>query len=251
MAKPLHHATLLQQGFRLAGSTPTSLGTTHNYVMYKSHGNDVRPLAHHVTVDEMANNPGKYNASYHVTRLGQPYQNGAFDTVRVHKDYLQKGSRDPIGSLLEHHNNVVRGLALAPAPEMRPVRNNELGGMVNSGLTSHNSVQKRADAFDDIIRGNGYTGTCANCGKAVRDMPESSFRDDKLYQLTPEDDAPDPSMHGDPVNLCGNCYVDADMHSMAHRMPKMFGWHYPGAKPGSCPECDAHLMDQADEDLQP
>ena len=251
MARPTHHATLLNQGFRLAGSYPNSIGVTHHYVMHKSHGNDVRPLAHHMVVDEFSDNPGKYNAEYHITRLGHPYQNGDFDTIRNHRDNQLRGSRDPIGDLLEHHNNILRGLKLAPAPALRPVRRNELGDMANSGLTSYNSLKKKADEFDDIIKGNNYAGTCSNCGKAVRDIPESSFRDDKLYQLTPEDDAPDPEMHGSPVNLCGSCYVDSDMHEMAHRMPKMFGWHYPGAKTGSCPECDRHAMNEADEDLRP
>ena len=146
-----------------------------------------------------------------------------------------------LGAVVERHHNMLRSLGLLkPTPEpSRPAWHFTAG------------VQKTADEFDDIVSGNGYFGNCSNCGKAVRDIPESSFRDDKLYQLTPEEDAPDPEMHGSPVNLCGSCYVDSDMHEMAHRMPKMFGWHYPGAKVGSCPECDQHAMDEADEDLLP
>jgi|SRR5690242_5538910 len=140
MAGPTPHARLLSHGFRLAGTYPNSIGTTHHYVLYKSHGNDVRPLAHHAIVNEFNDNPGKYNVSYHITRLGNPYQNGEFDKPFNHRDNQYRGVRDPIGALIEHHENISRGLKLAPAPELRPVRRNELGDMVNSGITSYNSV---------------------------------------------------------------------------------------------------------------
>jgi hypothetical protein len=254
MAKPTHHAVLLSNDFRLVGSEPNPIGTTHHYVQYKKHGNDVRPLAHHVIVHEFNQNPGKYNVSYHITRLGQPYQNGEFDKPFNHRDNQYRGVRDPIGALLEHHGNISRGLNLAQAPTMRSVQRNELGGMVNSGLTSHNSVQKRADAFDDVIKGAGSAGPCWACGKATynRNPDETPQRDSSMPISAAE--ATDGEMHGPDINLCGDCATDPENYHMAvthgSRGPGRI-WHWSDDYHPGCPECEAHLMDQADEDLRP
>jgi len=283
--KPTHHSELEKAGFRLheertfPGGDRTGDVTRRHYVSTRNSVGDgkiVRPIDHHVIVDEYSRNPGKFDAFYHVTQDQQPYADGEYDGIFKNSDnHHGVGTPDPIKMVMFHHSGISsvhdKNNEAEPLHEITPLNVHRLapvdyhttGGGTNDpdmknmryikpgyddSMHYLNSFLKTADEFDDIIQGNSYSGNCSNCGKAVRHLPESGFRDDKLYHLTPEDDNSD--THGAPVPLCGECYVDPDMHEKAHRMPKMLGWHNKGSQVGKCPECDSEAMDEADEDLR-
>lgn len=120
MAKPTPHTALESMGFKLVGSgfngSSDRVGTamTHHYTMTRSTvgnkpsvDNIVRPITHHVYVDERSKAPGKYDVSYHVTQDGRPYSDGDYDTLRRHKDNHHGGSADPIKEIMQHHQGVM------------------------------------------------------------------------------------------------------------------------------------------------
>lgn len=183
--------------------------------------------------------PFSYNAEHHPNT---PDENGD-EPVGEFLDVT--GMRDPVvnftnvGSVIERHHNMLRHLKLmAPRPPEKPK-------VYMAG------INKRADGFDDIVGGNGFAGPCRSCGKATYNNP-SSFRDDNSYPVMAEDEASD--MHGPDINLCGACASDEDVHRAAVQLGSKGRdrlWHYDDQGVPGCPECESHLMDQADEDLQP
>lgn len=171
--------------------------------------------------------------SYDVTRRQSGlYDDGSGDDgseVDVTGDPSAVARFENLSELLNHHRRTLEKLNIIKSKKA--------------------SMEKQADEFDDIIRGNNYSGNCEMCGKAVRNIPESSFRDDKLYHVFPEDEAP--GMHGKPISLCGECTQNPDVIHNIQKNPKSFGWHHDGAKIGDCPDCDRSMMESADDDLLP
>lgn len=183
--------------------------------------------------------PFSYNAEHH------PNTSDENGEEPVGKFLDVTGMRDPVvnfsnvGSAIERHHNMLRHLRLMPPrPPEKPK-------VYMAG------INKRADGFDDIVGGNGFAGPCRSCGKATYNNP-SSFREDNSYPVTAEDEASD--MHGPDINLCGTCASDEDVHRAAVQLGSKGRdrlWHYDDQGVPGCPECESHLMDQADEDLQP
>lgn len=177
--------------------------------------------------------PFSYNAMRYQSGVGDNGEEdpGSFLDVTGNMDHVAKFGT--LAQLVRRHGDILKALKIK-----------------SSGTRPRMSaVEKTADEFDNIIRGNNYVGSCDMCGKAVRDIPESSFRDDKLYQVEPRDEAP--GLHGGPINLCGACSVDPDVTYNIRRNYRSFGWHHPGAKIGECSDCDREAMEDADEDLRP
>jgi hypothetical protein len=135
MAKPTHHSALEGMGFKLAdkrvsGGDDRVSATTHYYTKTSNTvGKDnsiVRPITHHVIVDEFSNSPGKYSAYYQVTQGGNPYAGGDFDTVRRHKDNIRNGSPDPIKDIMAHHKGVLGSLRRETAPPLENITEKNL-----------------------------------------------------------------------------------------------------------------------------
>lgn len=123
MAKPTPHTALEGMGFKLVGSgfngSSDRVGTamTHHYTMTTNHvgnkpsvNNIVRPITHHVYVDEFGKNPGRYNVSYHLTQGAGSYSDGDYDTVLRHQDNARGGVKDPIADIAQHHRGVMGAL---------------------------------------------------------------------------------------------------------------------------------------------
>lgn len=181
-----------------------------------------------------------YNMTHYPTDMGE-------DHVGDFRDVT--GDRSPVanftevGPLIERHHNMLRsvGLMALPPKDPRP------DWHFTAGLS------KKADDFDDIVKANGSAGKCWGCGKATYNYPKGTgFRDDRSSPLRAEEEIP--GMHGKPINLCGRCATDESVYYSAfdrasHGPDRL--WHYKDQGVKGCPECESHLMDQADEDLRP
>jgi len=135
MAKPTHHSALESLGFKLTNQgfngSSDHVGSvfTNHYALTRNtvgDGSLVRPITHHVFVDEFDRAPGKYNVSYHVTQDGEPYSEGDFDTLRRHKDNVRNGSSDPIKEIVTHHHGVMGALKRQQAPSLESVTEDNL-----------------------------------------------------------------------------------------------------------------------------
>lgn len=128
-ASPTLHTELENHGFKPVDSFVSPgrvpMTTYHHTMTFPVEG---KPTTVHVMSSEFHDDPGKYRVNYHVTQNGQPYRGGEFDASRHHKKVAPRGVGDPIGSILEHHNNtmnVLRNRTLlpmkkAPLSEMSP-----------------------------------------------------------------------------------------------------------------------------------
>ncbi len=183
--------------------------------------------------------------SYNVTHYPTDMQddNGDYPTGEF-QDVTGEGSPvanfTSVSPLLERHKNVLRSLGLMALPprEPRPAWH----------------FTAAADEFDNIIRGAGSAGPCWSCGKATYDRQEGkSLQSDSSSPISASEETGG-EMHGPDINLCGDCANDPDNYHMAvthgSRGPNKL-WHWNDQSVPGCPECESHLMDQADEDLRP
>lgn len=184
-----------------------------------------------------------YNATHYPTDM--PEDDGSLPTGEF-QDVTGEGSPvatfTSVGPVLERHKNVLRSLGLMDLlpPDPRPAW--------------HFTASHEADEFDDIINANGGAGPCWSCGKATYNRPEGrSLRGDSSVPINASEETGG-DMHGPDINLCGDCASDYDNYHMAvthgSRGPGKV-WHWNDQGVSGCPECEAHLMDQADEDLRP
>lgn len=201
---------------------------------------------YHVTHPD-PNSPDTFNYGFTVRYRPEAEQPFSYNATRHQSGVTDDGERDP-GSFVDVTGNMDHIAMFGTVPQLLQ-RHNDLLKVLKISPKGSGTMKTSSDGFDEIIRANDYSGSCDMCGKAVRDIPESSFRDDKLYEVEPEDEAP--GMHGKPVRLCGTCSVDSDVIHNIRKNPKSFGWHHDGAEVGKCQDCDRSIMEEADEDLRP
>lgn len=139
MAKPTTHGTLERMGFSPVGQRVTPGGsrtgditTTHYATTRQSvgDGNVVRPITHHVIVDEYGAKPGKYNVHYRVTQNNEPYSGGEFDKLYRHQAHTSGGVSDPIASIMGHHSMVSKILDHRSAPPLSKVTPDNIHSLV-------------------------------------------------------------------------------------------------------------------------
>ena len=142
--RPTHRDALEDVGFKLVSEetspSRSNLGsvTTSRYVKTSNPswnaGGIVRPVEHHVVVDEFDKDPGKYNVGYRVTQDGDDFQQGDYNTSRVHKDNsLTRGVSDPIKDIIDHHIATSESLGRRVAPKSVLVNQHNVGNLVPSG----------------------------------------------------------------------------------------------------------------------
>lgn len=127
---------LVDSGFN-GSSDRVGTAMTHHYTMTRnavggkpSVDNIVRPITHHVLVDEFGKNPGKYNVSYHVTQDGRPYADADYDTLRRHQDNMRGGVADPIKEVMQHHQGVAGAMKREKAAPLIDVDENTVHRLV-------------------------------------------------------------------------------------------------------------------------
>lgn len=191
--------------------------------------------------------PFSYSVTHYPVDIldeGGDYPIGDFMHIGEYGDQAPVANFTDVGPLIERHHNVLRSVGLMdlPSRESRPA-------------WQHNSsVVKTADEFDDIVSGAGSAGPCWACGKATYNREEGrSLQSNSSVPLRASDETGG-EMHGPDINLCGDCSGDDMNYHMAvthaSRGPnKLWHWNDQGVR--GCPDCEAHLMDQADEDLRP
>lgn len=184
-----------------------------------------------------------YNATHYPIDMGDDRPVGDF--MRVSDDGSPVANFTALGPVIERHHNLLRSVGLMRNinPARRPDWHFTAG------------VKKKADEFDNIVKGNGYAGECEGCGKAT--YLTDGYRDNGSYHMEADEETGG-EMHGPSINLCGTCKNDEGtyfyMRDRGMKGPKRL-WHYNDQGVPGCPECESHsgghLMDQADDDLRP
>jgi hypothetical protein len=186
-----------------------------------------------------------YDATHYPTDMGDEdgeHPVGKFLPVSSEGTPVANFTR--LGPLVERHHNMLRSIGLMDLPPKRK--------RPDWHFTAN--TQKQADEFDNIISGNGAAGPCWSCGKATYNYPEGrSLQSDQSSPVNAHEETGG-EMHGPDINLCGDCATNDMNYHMAvthgSRGPGKV-WHYNDQGVPGCPECQRHLMDQADDDLQP
>lgn len=108
------HAELERRGFKFVGessedSDRIGATTTKHYTKTRNSvgkGGIVKPITHHILVNEYSKNPGNHDVSYFLEQGGKPYAEGRYDFISRHKSNAHRGSDDPILDTIRHHNAI-------------------------------------------------------------------------------------------------------------------------------------------------
>jgi hypothetical protein len=237
MAKPTTHSALERMGFSPVGQRVTPGGsrtgdiTTTHYALTRQSvgdGNVVRPITHHVIVDEYGSKPGRYNVHYRVTQNNEPYSGGEFDKLYRHKEHTTGGVSDPIGNAMMHHGVVSRVLDNRKAPPLGKVTPDNVhnlvtdmdswtpwsgngrsmntrttqpnyGGLYGLSSASEESLDVAIDIMSSKQKSSAVLQHCPECGGTDVDWIEDYARDEKGLHSVPT---------GQYTGQCNNCYSE-------------------------------------------